>query len=544
MGQGSPVTLAKPMTGVRWTVCALIFFATTVNYLDRQLFSLLVPYFENDLKLGPTDLALINVGFVLPYGLAMIFIGRYIDRIGVKRGLGQAFLIWNVASICHAFVRSLGSFIGIRFLLGVGESGMYPAAVKTMTDWFPVKERSLATGIFNAGANFGAFLAPILGVWLAEAYGWRTCFMVTGAVGIVWIFFWNATYRPPAENPKVSPEELAHIQSDGDQPLKPISYSQLFGIKPIYGLAIAKALTDAPWWLYLTWMPKFLVDQFHVKPAFMALAIPVIYVVADVGSVAGGWLSSTFIRQGKSIGASRKLAMLLCALAVVPVMTIGALVDHAPILGIPCVYWAVAIVSIAAGAHQGWSCNLFTMISDVVPKNAVAMAVGAINGFSMVGVSAMQFFVGRSVQITSSYTLPFIVAGSLYLIALLVLQILVPRVEPHEAKRLANLRIVIAGAVAVLMGLGWLQYVLNKPPYASVADYYAQRGAELHAVPQLGPTATVGWMQAQWVIWKPNNGPPKLDLIKLDSQSRPFIESKGSTASHYKGPDKSKIPLN
>ncbi|MFZ4506242.1 MAG: MFS transporter [Fimbriimonas sp.] len=534
---------AIPKNGFRWTVCALIFFATTVNYLDRQLFSLLVPFFEDDLKLGPTDLALINVSFILPYGFAMIFVGRYIDRVGIKRGLGQSFLLWNFASIAHALVQSLSGFMGIRFLLGLGESGMYPAAVKTMTDWFPVKERSLATGYFNAGANLGAILAPMLGVACAAAFGWRACFLITGGAGIIWIFWWQRMYRPPEEHPKVSPDELAHIRQDGHADVPALSYAQLFGMRPVYALALAKALSDAPWWFYLTWMPKFLVDQFHVSTTFMAFAIPVIYIVADGGSIAGGWMSSRLITKGRAVGPARKLTMLVCALLVVPVMSVGLLVDQPTFAGIPSVFWAVAITAIAAGAHQGWSCNLFTLISDTVPKNGMAMAVGLINGTAMIGVSAMQFFVGRSVQVTSSYTLPFIVAGSLYLIALACLHILLPRVEPWPTEKRASIPLVIAGGVAILAALGLLQYELNRPPYASVENYLATRGGQLKAIgtPVAGPDAKVGWMEAKWYQWKLADGKTKAELIKLDSRQVPFVEGKGATASRYQGPSADEV---
>jgi ACS family hexuronate transporter-like MFS transporter len=528
----------KPRLGFRWTICALVFFATTVNYLDRQLFSLLVPFFENELRLGPTDLALINVSFIVPYGCAMIFVGQAIDRVGVRKGLGRSFLLWNVASIGHAFVHSLSGFLGIRFLLGLGESGMFPAAVKSMAEWFPAKERSFATGVFNAGANFGAILAPLLGVWLAIKFGWRSCFVLTGLVGLVWLFFWNRLYRSPEEHPRVSKEELAYITSDQEAQEKPLDFARLFAIRPIYGLGVAKALTDAPWWFYLTWIPKFLVDQFHVTPIFMGFAVPVVYVVADIGSVAGGWMSSTLIGRGIDTGAARKCAMLVCALAVLPVASVGNLVDHAPIAGISCVYWAILIVALAAGAHQGWSCNLFTLVSDTVPKGAVAVAVGAINGFAMVGVSAMQLFVGRYVQITSSYTAPFVVAGTLYLIALLVIQLWIPHVRQVTPGTPAKMPLVAAGAVLVLAGLALLQYVLNRPPYLSIADYMTVRQAEIHALgpPLPGPSAKVGWMNARWYIW--NAGPlqHKPELVKLDTEGRPYIEQKGAAAPHYVGP--------
>jgi len=535
------VTATKPATGYRWTICALIFFATTVNYLDRQLFSLMVPFFEDDLKLSPVDLALINVCFILPYGCAMLFVGQFIDRVGIKKGLTTTFLLWNVASIAHALVGSLTGFMGARFMLGLGESGMFPAAVKTMTDWFPRKERSLATGIFNAGSNMGALLAPLVGVWVATHYGWRACFLITGGVGIVWIFFWLPLYRDPKVHPKVSPSEVDYIHSDEDESTAPISLRKLFAIPAVLGLAVAKALSDAPWWFYLTWMPKFLTDQFHLTPEFMAWSILVVYVIADIGSVFGGWLSSTLIKKGKDVGAARKLTMLICAIAVTPVMTVGLLVDHAPILGIPTVYWAIGIVSLAAGAHQGWSCNLFTLISDTVPKGSIGVAVGAINGCAMIGASAMQFFVGRSVQL-GSYTAPFVLAGTLYLIALACLHAIAPKIRLTEPKKLAPIWAIVAGAFAIVAGLGFLQYEMNKPPYASLEAYKAARPEEIHAAgaPTPGPIAHVGWMPAQWFKWSAE-GKTKYELVKLDQEGRPFIEAKGDKAARYKGPSKDEV---
>jgi ACS family hexuronate transporter-like MFS transporter len=534
----APLSQTGPRTGFRWTICALVFFAMTVNYLDRQLFSILVPFFEDDLKLGPTDLALINVSFLVPYGVSMLFVGRAMDRVGVRRGLSGAFLVWNLASLAHAFVGSLAGFMGVRGLLGVAESGMYPVAIKAMADWFPQKERALAAGYINAGANFGAFLAPILGVWIAIHYGWRSCFEIVGAVGMVWIVFWRIIYREPEKHPKVSESELAYIRSDADDGLPQISYSQLFALPSVYGLAFAKALTDAPWWFYLTWMPKFLVDQFHLSPTFMIFSIPVIYVVADLGSIGGGWLSSKLISRGESVGTARKKAMFVCAVLVLPVMSVGFLVGQTNVLSLPPVYWAVAAVALAAGAHQGWSSNLFTLISDTVPPKSVAMAVGAINGFAMLGASAMQFFVGWSVQITSSYTLPFIVAGSLYLIALGVIQLFIPHVKQSSTTGRANLGWVSLGGIATLAALGVLLYVANKPPYSSLQAYRVERSKQLGATagPDPEATAKVGWMNARWFVWRLPNGRMKADLVKFDSRGHPFIESKGADAPHYSGP--------
>lgn len=537
------MTLAKRQPGFRWTICALVFFAMTVNYLDRSVFAQLVPFFENDLRLSPTDLALINVGFALPYGLAMTFVGRWIDRVGVGRGLRGSFVLWNLASLAHAFVGGLGSFVLIRALLGIGECGMYPSAVKTATEWFPQKERATANGVFNAGANMGAFFAPLLGVGLATAFGWRTCFVVVGLIGMAWVPLWNHYYRPPAENPRVTPAELAHIQSDAETAEPPLTYAQLFALRPVYGLALAKALTDAPWWFYLTWMPKFLTDQFKVSSAFMALSIPIIYLVADGGSVLGGVLSSRLIARGVAVGPARKLAMLVCALAVLPVMAVGGLVDHAPVLGIAAVFWAVAATALAAGAHQGWSANLFTLISDTVPKNGVAVAVGAINGFSMVGVSAFQFFVGRYVQNTGTYVMPFVLAGSLYLIALACLQVVVPHVRPSDTSRRADLRLVGLAAALVLGGLLWLQVALNKPPYANFHDYLVKRTFETHSVlpPEEGPAAKVGWMSARWYVWYTERNKPKAELIKFDGAGHPYVEGKGAKAARYEGPSEREV---
>ena len=527
-----------PATGFRWTICALIFFATTVNYLDRQIFSILVPFFENELKLGPTDLALINVSFILPYGLSMMFIGRLIDKVGIKKGLGGAFMVWNVACVAHAAVKSLTGFIGARFLLGVGEAGMFPAAIKTMTEWFPKRERALATGYFNAGANMGAIFAPLVGVALATQFGWRACFVVVGLLGLGWLVFWQLMYQPMLSHPKVSDSERAFIDSDNEPAIAPPTYAELLSIKPMYGLIIAKALSDAPWWFYLTWMPKFLIDQFKLSPGFMALAIPVIYIVADGGSIAGGWLSSSLIQRGNSVTVSRKFALLTCAIAVLPVMSVGWLVDVPTVLGIPSVYWAVSIVALAAAAHQGWSANLFTVISDTVPKSSVAMAVGIINGFGMVGVSAMQFFVGRSVQLTSSYIWPFVVAGSLYLIALGVLHVFLPEIKQRVPEKKLSIGLIAIPFLVILAGLGWLQYETNKPPYKDLSSYLELRAPQLKAQPgaKLGPKAKVGWMDAQWTSWTLENGKPKYELIKFDTAGRPIVESKGVGAKNYTGP--------
>lgn len=530
------------MTRTRWTICALLFFATTINYLDRQLFSLLVPFFENELRLGPTDLALINVSFLLSYGYGMVFVGRWIDRVGTRKGLTATFLLWNVASAAHAFVGSLGGFAAIRFLLGVGEAGNFPSAVRTVAEWFPKKERALATGLFNCGSNVGAILAPLLAVRIAEAYGWRACFLFLGGIGVVWIFFWTRLYRRPEEHPKVSPEELAHIRSDAKESTEALGISEVFGMRPVYAVAMAKFFTDAPWWFYLTWLPKFLVGEFKLTPTFMAYAIPVVFLVADVGAIGGGWLSSKLIASGRSVGTARKLAMLACALAAVPVMAVGQLVDVPSVAGIPSVYIAVGLISLAAAAHQGWSSNLYTLVSDTLPRPAMATVVGIKTAFGVVGGAIFQIFVGRSLTLTGSYAVPFLLAGGLYLVGLLVLHLLLPRVEPVVPKRRVPMAAIVGGGLAMLASIAALQFALNRPPYASVAEYRATRSAQLGATgaPVEGPAAHVGWMDARWYLWPTAQG-TKAELVKLDRDGRPIVESRGAGANGYAGPSAAEV---
>ncbi|WP_437964181.1 MFS transporter [Sorangium sp. So ce260] len=544
MTAASPVVPASGgvMTRTRWTICALLFFATTINYLDRQLFSLLVPFFENELRLGPTDLALINVSFLLAYGFGMVFVGRWIDRVGTRKGLSATFLLWNVASAAHAFVGSFGGFAAIRFLLGVGEAGNFPSAVRTVAEWFPKRERALATGLFNCGSNVGAILAPLLAVRIAEAYGWRACFLVLGGIGVVWIFFWTRLYRRPEEHPKVSPEELAHIRSDAKESTEALGISEVFGMRPVYAIAMAKFFTDAPWWFYLTWLPKFLVGEFKLTPTFMAYAIPVVFIVADVGAIGGGWLSSKLIASGRSVGTSRKLAMLACALAAVPVMAVGQLVDVPAVAGVPSVYVAVALLSLAAAAHQGWSSNLYTLVSDTLPRPAMATVVGIKTAFGVVGGAIFQIFVARSLTLTGSYALPFFLAGGLYLVGLLVLHLLLPRVEPVVPRRRVPKAAIVAGGVAMLASIAALQFALNRPPYASVAEYHATRPAQLNATgaPIEGPAAHVGWMDARWYLWRTAQG-TKAELVKFDRDGRPIVESRGAAAKGYTGPSAAEV---
>ena len=523
-------------TRVRWTMCALVFFATTINYVDRQLFSLLVPFFENDLRLSPTDLALINVSFLFAYGFGMVLVGRLIDRVGTKRGLSATFVLWNLASMAHALVGGFGGFAAVRFALGVGESGNFPACVKTIGEWFPRRERALATGWFNSGGNVGAIAAPLLAVPFAERFGWRACFLVLGGVGMVWLLFWTRLYRRPEEHPSVSPEELAFVRSDPPETVGHVTYAELFGMRPVYGIALAKLFSDAPWWFYLTWLPKFLVDEFHLTPTFMSWAIPVVYVVSDFGSVGGGWLSSSLIAKGRSIGAARKTTMLACALLALPVMLVGRFVVEPTAFGLPSIYPTIFVLSLAAAAHQGFSSNLYTLVSDTVPRAGVAMAVGIIQMFGVVGSAIFQLFVGRYVENTGSYGIPFLLASALYLLGLGALQLVLPRVEPTVPRRRVSPALVASLALTLVLAVAWLQYGLNKPRYASVAQYVAKREEEKGVSITVGPDAKVGWMSAKWFVLRKATGEAKPELVKIDDQGRPAIETKGTKAKAYVGP--------
>lgn len=518
------MTSATP-TRVRWTVCALLFFATTINYLDRQLFSNLVPYLEDDLRLGPVDLSLINVSFLMSYGLGMLFVGRLIDTFGTKKALGISFLLWNVSAMLHGLVGGFGGLAVVRASLGITEAANYPACVKTVGEWFPKQERATANGWFNAGSNIGAVLAPILAISLAEAVGWKACFFIIGALGITWIFFWRKLYHAPSDHPSVSAEELAYIRQDGENDAEKMSYSTLLGLRPVYAIAIAKCISESPWWFYLTWLPKFLADEFHLNATFMRIAIPVVYLIADFGAVGGGWFSSRLIQRGTEVGMARKRAMLICALCALPVMSVGSVVQAKDAIGPVAVWIVILFVAIAASAHQGWSSNLYTIISDTVPKSGVAMTVGIATCAGVTGASIFQVFVGKAVELTGSYSVCFIIAGTLYLFALLALHLLLPKVEMSKPSRRVSPVMVGGIAVALVSVLVLLQTQLTKPPFRTQIDYEAKiisKGGTSRPLIE----AKVGWMRATWFKISEPGKPDRFELLKFDDAGRPVIEKK------------------
>lgn len=418
-----PTLSNERRTSFRWVICALLFFATTINYIDRTVLGVLEPTLQAKIGWTPPQYGDINAAFNLAYAIGFLFAGWMIDRIGVRLGYTISLIVWSLAAASHAFAGSVGGFAAARFALGLGEAGNFPAAVKTIAEWFPKKERALATGIFNAGTNVGAVIAPALVPILYYRFGWQAAFIATGLAGLLWVLFWWPIYRRPQDHPQVSPSELAYIESDPPDPPQRIPWLQLLSYRQTQAFAIGKFLTDAVWWFYLFWFAKFMFEQFGVDIKTIGAPMIVVYLMADVGSIAGGWLSSWLLGRGWSNNAARKTAMLTCALCVVPVVMAPLVHDQ---------WTAVILIGIATAAHQGFSANLFTLTSDMFPRRTVGSVVG-IGGFAgAMGGVLMNLAAGRLREMTGNYVALFAISASAYLTALLIVHILVPRLLPVE----------------------------------------------------------------------------------------------------------------
>jgi ACS family hexuronate transporter-like MFS transporter len=404
----------------RWIICALIFFATTINYVDRTVLGLLAPMLQTKIGWNNSQYGYIVTTFQIAYALGLLVMGPLVDRLGSRLGYAIAIGIWSASAMAHSLARSVTTFAMARFGLGFGESGNFPSAVKTVAEWFPKKERALATGIFNCGTNVGATVAPLLVPWIAVHLGWQFAFLMTGFFSTIWIVFWLTVYRRPQEDPKLSPAELAYIQSDPAEPAAKMPWVTLLGYRQAWTFLLGKFLTDPVWWFFLFWLPMFLSSVHHLALSQLALPLIVIYNVATVGSIFGGWLAAQFIKAGWTVNRARKTTMLICALAVVPVIA-GAKVES--------LWGSVGLISLAVAAHQGWSANLFTLVSDMFPKNAVASVVGLGSFAGSISGAMMATFAGLLLQATGSYVFLFVFAGSAYLIALLVIHILSPRLQ-------------------------------------------------------------------------------------------------------------------
>jgi ACS family hexuronate transporter-like MFS transporter len=405
-------------------MCGLLFFAATINYMDRQVIGLLKPTLQTQLGWTEIGYGRIIVAFQVAYGVSLLFIGKWIDRLGTRIGFTLAVLFWSISAMAHAAATSMFQFGLARFSLGIGEAGSFPASIKSVAEWFPKRERALATGLFNSGANVGAFLAPLAVRWLTHRFGWRMAFVGTGALGIVWILAWLGLYHRPEESHLVSEEELAFIRRDPETITSTaVPWRVMLRLRQAWAVGLGKFFTDPIWWVYLFWMPDFLHKNFGLDLSGMALPLFVVYTGASVGSVSGGWLSSSLLKRGWSENASRKTAMLVCALAVMPVM-LAARTAHA--------WLAVSLVALAAGAHQGWSANIYTLVSDMFPRGAVASVVGFGTLMGSIGGMIMSYGVGDILQRKGSYLLVFSIAGTAYLVALGFVQILVPRLTRAE----------------------------------------------------------------------------------------------------------------
>jgi MFS transporter, ACS family, aldohexuronate transporter len=409
-------------TRYRWVVCGLLFVATTINYIDRQVISILKPDLQRELGWSEIDYSNIIFAFSLAYAISLLVSGKLIDRIGTLHSFALSVVVWSIAAMAHAFAGGAMGFGVARFALGLGEGGNFPASIKTVAEWFPKRERAFTTGLFNAGTNVGAIVTPVLIPWIVFHLGWRAAFVLTGAIGFLWVVAWYLLYRRPEEHPRVSAAELAHIRSDPPEaPAEPLSWARLLPQRQAWAFAMGKFLTDPFWWFYLFWVPDFLKTNFGLDLKARGLPLAVIYVASSFGSIGGGWLSGSLIRRGWSTNAARKTAMLICALCVVPIV-------FAP--WATSMWVAVALVSLAAAAHQGWSANIFTTASDMYPRHAVASVVGFGGMAGAVGGMIVAKVVGYVLQWTGSYVSVFLMAGSAYLIALLVMHLLAPRLEP------------------------------------------------------------------------------------------------------------------
>ncbi len=405
---------------VRWVVCAMLFFATSKNYLDRQVLGILADTLQQQFHWTESQYGYIISSFQLAYAIGLTFAGPLIDRVGTRIGYAVMVAAWSLASAAHALVHSILGFGIARFFLGLGEAGNFPAAIKTTAEWFPPSERSFATGIFNAGANVGAILAPLCVPWITLRYGWRAAFLFVGGLGIIWLAWWWAYYQPPEKHPDISPAEFAYIRAGQSEALESerIGWWPLLHYRQSWAFILAKTLTDPVWWFYLFWLPKFLDQKYHLGLSHLGLPLIVIYIISDLGSVGGGWLPKWFLRHGASIVRARKATLLLCALGALPVLLISYL-QHA--------WMVIGILGLATAAHQGWSANIYTTASDMFPRGTVGTVVSIGTLFSSLSAIGFSILAGWVLQWTHSYTPLFTIAAFSYLSAMLSMQWLAPQ---------------------------------------------------------------------------------------------------------------------
>ena len=416
------------LIGHRWAVCALLFFATTINYIDRQILSLLKPILDDQLHWTNAEFGMVNSAFQGAYGVSLLVFGWLIDKYGTKIGYAISIAAWSLAAMGHALVGSVGGFLWARVVLGLGEGGNFPAAIKATALWFPKKERALATSLFNSGANVGAILAPAIVPWLAFKFGWQSAFLAAGAIGFLWLFLWMPWFETPDKKSSLSIKELAWIQSDGAEvQSKKIPWGQLLGYRQTWGFILPKLITDPVWWFFLIWLPDFFKQTrgLDIKKSWVLLVT--IYSIVTVLSIAGGWVTGHLAKRGWSINRARKAGMLLFALCVVPILAVTGASD----------WGAVLLIGLAGAAHQAFSANLFTTVSDSFPNQAVASVIGiggmagALGGMLFPIVTGMLLDSYKaSGNVAAGYGILFAFCAGAYLFSLFLLQLLNPRLEP------------------------------------------------------------------------------------------------------------------
>jgi ACS family hexuronate transporter-like MFS transporter len=403
---------------VRWTICAMLFAATSINYMDRQVIAILKPTLEHSIGMSELGYSHVVEAFQFAYALGLMATGRFVDKVGTRIGYIVVMAVWSLSAMGHALANTVLEFGIARFSLGLGESGNFPAAIKTVAEWFPQSERSLATGIFNSGTNLGAILAPLIVPWVTIHYGWHAAFLVTGAFSAMWIVLWYSKYRKPSDHPTLTGKELRHIYQEAAEQMGPSTpWIKLLGLRQTWAFTIGKFLTDPVWWFYLFWLPGFFAAKFNLDLSHLGLPLIVVYNASAVGSVGGGWLPAPFRRLGLSPVNARLSSMFLCACLVVPIFLINYLHSE---------WAAIGLLSLAAAAHQGWSANLFSTPADMFPRSAVGSVTGIGGMAGSVGGILFAAYTGSILQWTHSYATLFAIAASAYIVALAIILLLAP----------------------------------------------------------------------------------------------------------------------
>ena len=423
----------------RWFICLLLFAATTINYIDRQILGLLKPELEKYFHWTETDYSRIVMAFTACYALGLLFYGRVIDKIGTKLGYIISVSVWSIAAILHSAIRTTLGFAGVRALLGLGESGNYPGGVKTVAEWFPKKERALAIGILDSGSNIGACVGPILVPWLLFAYGWQAAFLITGSLGFIWLATWIYFYQVPSKEKRLTQAELEYINSDdevedGVNHKTNYSWKQLLGMKQTWAFIAGKFFTDPIWFFFLFWLPSYFNAYFHLDLKKPSLPLVLIYTGTMVGSLGGGYLSSWLIKKGWNVHKARKAALLVSAILVVPIMITRYTTD---------MWSVVALISLSVAANQAWSANIFAIVPDMFPKQAVSSVVGLGGMIGAIGSLTFPIFIGfildyykNAGNIVTGYNIIFLICGSSFLIAWVIIHFLTKNIETkHDESR-------------------------------------------------------------------------------------------------------------